>query len=266
MLQKLNSRIQGWFAWLIISVIAFTFALFGVEHYMQSRAANLAKAEVNGLPITVRDFELYYRRNQRMQEPSELSSAAEQKRKEGMVSQMIMQHLITQSAFSSGFYVTNSQAIAQIQSIPQFQQEGHFSVGRYQQALSNALFTPESFQTEVRDELLSNQQRFAFSGTAFALPYELEQFVKLYHQTRDYDYLVIPYQPFVQHVKIDDKAVEAYYQQHHEDYKTPEQVAIEYVRLSMPDIREKVVVSDEQMKRIDNGPRSPMTQPRCPIS
>lgn len=121
-------------------------------------------------------------------------------------------------------------------------------MGRYQQALSNALFTHESFQTEVRDELLSNQQRFAFSGTAFVLPFELDQFVKLYNQTRDYDYLVIPYQPFAQHVKIDDNAIEAYYQQHHDSYKTPEKVAVEYVRLSMSDIREQVNVSENQVK------------------
>lgn len=261
MLQNLNARIQGWFAWIIISLVALTFALFGVEHYMQSRAANLAKAEVNGSTISLRDFELYYRRNQRMNESTELDSIAEQKRKQEMVDQMIMQNLMIQSALSNGFYITSNQAISQIQAIPQFQKEGHFSVDRYQQALSNALFTPASFQAEVRDELLVNQQRFAFSSTAFSLPSELEQFVKLYQQTRDYDYLVIPYQSFVQQVKIDDREIEAYYQQHHDSFKTPEQVAIEYVRLSMPDVREKVKVSEEDVKRYYDENKSNFVTP-----
>lgn len=261
MLEKLNSRIQGWFAWLIISVIALTFALFGIEHYVQSRSANLAKAEVNGHAITIRDFDLYYRRNQRLHDASELSAAAEKQRKQEMVEQMILQNLTIQSAIDSGFYVSNNQAIAQIQAIPQFQEEGRFSLGRYQQALSNALFTAESFQTEVRDELLSNQERFAFSATAFALPYELEQFVKLYNQTRDYHYLVIPYQAFVQHVKIDDKAIKAYYQQHHDTFKSPEKVAIEYVSLSMPVMREKIKISDAQVKRYYDDNKSNYVTP-----
>lgn len=261
MLQTLNSRIQGWFAWIIISVIALTFALFGVEHYMQSRASALAKAEVNGQQISIRDFELHYRRNQSMQDPSETNSVAEQKRKDDIVDQMIMQSLTTQSALSNGFYTTNNQAISAIQSIPQFQQEGHFSIDRYQQALSNALFTPTSFQTEVKEQLLANQQRFAFSNTAFALPNEIEQFVKLYHQTRDYDYLVIPYKVFSQEVKIADKDVDTYYQQHREAYKTPEKVVLEYVRLSMPDIREKVKISDAQVKRYYDDNKSNFVTP-----
>lgn len=261
MLEKLNSKIQGWFAWIIISMIAFTFAIFGIEHYMQSRSANLAKAEVNGKAITMRDFDLQYRRQQRLHEPLETNAAAERKRKLEMVEQLIKQHVMLQSAAADGFYVSTNQANAQIQAIPQFQEDGHFSLGRYQQAINNALFSPESFLAEVKDELLLNQQRFAFSGTAFVLPYEVKQFVELFNQTRDYDYLLIPYQSFLQTVKVDDKAINDYYQQHQDNFKTPEKVAIEYVQLSMPAIREKIQVSDEQVKRYYDENKSNYVSP-----
>ncbi len=248
MLQKLNSRIQGWFAWIILSAIAVTFALFGVEHYIQSRSANLAKAEVNGQVITVHDFDLYYRRNQNQNEPTELTSVAEQQHKLALVEEMIKKNIAVQSALVNGFHVTKDQVIKAIQNIPQFQEDGQFSVGRYQQALNNALFTPGSFQTEVWESLVTAQQQFAFKGTEFALLSELEQFVKLYQQSRDYDYLVIPYQSFAHSIKIDDQLIKAYYHQHSQEFQKPEEVTVDYVRLSMPEIRQKINISNQQIQ------------------
>jgi peptidyl-prolyl cis-trans isomerase D len=63
---------------------------------------------------------------------------------------------------SHGFEVSPAQANSAILSIPQFQQDGHFSKDKYQQALTGALFTPETFQKEVRQGMLLNQQRFCF--------------------------------------------------------------------------------------------------------
>lgn len=248
MLQKLNERIQGLIAWVVIILISGMFALFGIEYYMQSRSATTAKAEVNGQAINTRDFELNDRRLQQQHSPSELTAAAEANRKQALLNEMIKQTVATQAALASGLNVSVAQTINAIQSIPQFQQDGHFSVNRYQQGLNNASFTPDSFQREVQQELLLKQQQFAFADTAFALPYELKQYVTLSMQTRDYDYLVIPTQQFAQHITIDDKAINAYYQQHHEAFKTPEKVSIEYVRLSMHDIREKTNISDEQLR------------------
>ena len=249
MLQKLNERIQGIVAWVVIILISGTFALFGVEYYMQSRGASLAKAEVNGQPISMRDFDLNYRRLQQQNETSEPTVIAETKRKQDLLNEMIKQRVAANAAFSSGLNVTAAQTITAIQSIPQFQQEGHFSNARYQQGLNNASFTPESFQKEVQQELLLNQQRFAFSGTAFALPYELKQFVTLSMQSRDFDYLVIPYQQLAKDIKVDDKTINTYYQENQQSFKTSEKVIIEYVRLSMRDIREKTKISEDQLQR-----------------
>ncbi len=67
------------------------------------------------------------------------------------------------------------------------------------------MYTPESFQKEVQQGMLLNQQRFAFIGTAFALPHEIKQFVKLYMQSRDYDYMQIPALRFVSPANISVK-------------------------------------------------------------
>jgi len=249
MLQKLNERIQGVVAWIIIILITATFALFGLDYYMQSRHEARAEVEVNGHAISKLDFDLNYRRSRQLRDPSLMTAANENQLKQQVIDEMIVNSVSLQSARTSGFEVATAQANGAILSIPQFQQDGHFSADRYQQALTNALFTPESFQKEVRQGMLLNQQRFAFIGTAFALPSEIQQFVKLYMQSRDYDYMQIPASTFTKDVKVTDDEMNAYYKDHQKEFLTPEKVTVDYIRLSMGDIKQNLNVTDEQVLR-----------------
>lgn len=249
MLQKLNERIQGVVAWVIIILVAVTFTLFGVDYYLQSHHDTNAQLEVNGQPITKQAFELNYRRTRQMRDPSLMTAALENQLKQQVMDEMIMNNVSMQAAHSNGFEVNAAQANAAILNIPQFQQDGHFSTDRYQQALNGALFTPESFQKEVSQGMLLNQQRFAFIGTSFALPTEIKQFVKLYMQTRDYDYMQIPALRFIKQAMVSPDEVDAYYKQHQKEFLSPEKVSIEYIRLSMADIKKSIKISDQQITR-----------------
>lgn len=248
MLQKLNERIQGVVAWIVIILIAVTFTLFGIDYYLQSHQGSTGQVEVNGQPITKQAFELNYRRTRQQNAPAQMTAASEKQLKKQVMDEMILNSVSLQSARLNGFEVSMSQANAAIVSIPQFQEDGHFSADRYQQAISGAFFTPESFQKEVRQGMLLNQQRFAFIGTAFALPNEIKRFVKLYMQTRDYNYLSISVAPFVNDNNVTEPEVTAYYQQHQQEFISPEKVSVEYIRLSMPDIKAKLQVTDAQIK------------------
>ncbi|KTD50233.1 peptidyl-prolyl cis-trans isomerase D [Legionella quinlivanii] len=249
MLQKLNERIQGLVAWIVIILIAVTFTLFGVDYYMQSHQASDAEVTVNDQPISKQAFEINYRRARQQRDPSEMSTESDVALKKEVLDGMVMNEVTVQAAQAAGFGVSIEQANAAIQSIPQFQQDGHFSAERYQQALSGAMFTPESFQKEVRQGMLLNQQRFAFIGTAFALPSEVKRFVKLYMQTRDYDYLQISTRLFMDKSQITNDQIETYYNSHKKEFIAPEKVVINFVRLSMQDVRKNLKINDEEVKR-----------------
>lgn len=249
MLQKLNDRIQGVIAWVVIILIAITFTLFGLDYYMQSRNESNAQVEVNGQPITKQAFESNYRRTRQLRDPSLMTAAAEIKLKQQVIDEMIVNTVSVQAARVNGFEVNVAQANSAILGIPQFQQDGHFSADRYQQALNGAFFTPDSFQKEVRQGMLLNQQRFAFMGTAFALPSEINQFVKIYMQSRDYDYIQIPALPFIKQSAVSDQTINDYFQRHHQEFLTPESVDFDYIRLSMSDIKANIHITDKQIKR-----------------
>lgn len=249
MLQKLNERIQGVVAWLVIILIAITFTLFGVDYYLQSHQTSNAKVMVNEQPITEQAFETNYRRVRAQQDLAQMTAVDEKNLQNQVLNQMITNEVSVQSARKSGFEVSPNQANAAIVNIPQFQEDGHFSSEKYQQALNGALFTPETFQNEVRQGMLLNQQRFAFMGSSFALPDEIKRFVRLYMQSRDYDYLTISSSRFLDQVKVSEEDISAYYKAHQKEFMSPEQVSLDYITLSMNDIKSKIKISNEDIQR-----------------
>jgi peptidyl-prolyl cis-trans isomerase D len=249
MLQKLNERIQGVVAWLVIILIAITFTLFGVDYYLQSHQTTNAKVMVNDHPITNQAFDTNYRRTRAQQDIAQMTAADEKNLQVQVLNQMITNEVTVQAARHYGFEVNPDQANAAIVKIPQFQEDGHFSSQRYQQALNGAMFTPETFQNEVRQGMLLNQQRFAFMGSSFALPAEIKRFVRLYMQTRDYDYIIVPSSRFEKTVKVPEEKIKDYYTVHLNEFKTPEKVIVDYVTLSIGAIKSKIKVTQADVKR-----------------
>lgn len=249
MLQKLNERIQGVVAWLVVILIAITFMMFGVDYYVQSHQTSNAKVVVNDQALSTQTFETNYRRLRAQQDMATMTAADEKKLQNQVIDQMVTNEVSLQAARHYGFEVTPDEANAAIVNIPQFQEDGHFSSQKYQQALSGALFTPETFQNEVRQGMLLNQQRFAFMASSFALPNEIKRFVRLYMQTRDYDYLTIPEAQFESSIQVTPEQINAYYKEHQKEFMSPEQVSLEYVTLSMHDIRSAIKINDEEVAR-----------------
>ncbi len=249
MLQKLNERIQGLVAWVVIILIAITFTLFGVQSYLQTHQSTTAAAEVNGQPISKQAFQLNYQRSREARDPAGLTAAADKQLKQQLLDDLILSQVSLDSARSHGFEVSLNQADHAILQIPQFQENGQFSAERYQQALTAALFTHESFQREVRQGMLLSQQRYAFMGTAFALPSEVNKFVKLYGQTRDYRYVSIASNAFLRTVTVSPDEAHAYYEHHANAFLSPEQVSLDVIRLSMTDVRAKIQLSELERQR-----------------
>ncbi len=261
MLQKLNERIQGLVAWIIITLVALTFLLFGVDYYMQSHQESTVQVDVNSQPVTKEAVELNFRRARQSRDLSQINASNEKQLKQQLLNEMIVNEVSVQSARENGFEVSALQADNAVISIPQFQEDGHFSSGRYTQVLNSAFFTPESFRQEVRQGMLLNQQRYAFIGTSFAVPLDITQFVNLYMQTRDYAYLRIPAAQFLNQISIPERDIEAFYNEHKDRFLSPEKVSIDYVILSIEDIKKSIQISDSQLKNYYDENRLTIAKP-----
>lgn len=249
MLQKLSDRIQGLVAWIIIGLVTITFTLFGLDYYLQSRHTADVKVKINGHVITKEEYDLNYRRLSQTQGQESLTPEQQKELKQQVLSEMMVNAVSVAAARSHGFEVDGRQATDAILQIPQFQEDGHFSASRYTQALNNAFFTPQTFQQEVRQGMLLNQQRFALIGTEFVLPNELSQFITLSMQTRDYQYTTIKAADFIHSEQVSLEEERQYYEAHKKQFMTKEQVSLDYIRLSLQALKDKIKISPEQIAR-----------------
>ena len=98
--------------------------------------------------------------------------------------------------------------------------------------------------------------------TSFSLPYEVEDTLALVNQERDIAYVLLPFEFFSkQSINIPQEKIKAYYQQHQDEFKTPEKVSIEYIELSVKDFLSKVKSSEEELKNFYNENSQAFVQP-----
>src|SRR4051794_15546324 len=94
MLQKLNERIQGIVAWVIIVLIAITFGMFGIDSYFRSHQTSDTEVVVNDETISKQAFDTNYRRSRMQRDPSKLTAASESALKKQVLDEMVL-NLIT---------------------------------------------------------------------------------------------------------------------------------------------------------------------------
>ena len=249
MLQKLNERIQGLIAWIIISLVMITFALFGLDYYMQARNDKTVAIKVNGEPISSQSIALSERRANQLHQLSHDNTTENPKQLHNRIlNELIQNQVLLQAAKHNGFYVNDNETKNAIASIPQFQDHGNFSPEKYNAALNAALFNAATFHTEIQTNMLLNQQRFAFTDTDFILDNEREAIVRFLLETRNYAYLRINADHFLTDSIITNAEIDKYYQQHKQEFLTPEQVSIDYIQLSLEQFKAEEYISEAEIK------------------
>lgn len=267
MLQSIREHTQGWFAGMIISLLILSFALWGIHSYFQGGGASNIVAKVNGAEITKGQLSVAYERLRRQLQMQfsanyELPQNAEASLKQRALQTLINIETLKQASLADRYRITSDQIDSFLQSMPEFQVNGEFSLTRFQQALATTLFTAGDFLELIKTTLLIDQPRLGIMFTSYALPNEINDSIALIGQERKIQYLVIPQQYFAnQPVTISNDSINAYYTQHENEYKTPEQVSIQYVTLSVKDLADKIHPTDEQLKNFYNENSSSFASP-----
>ncbi|VVC75778.1 Peptidyl-prolyl cis-trans isomerase D [Aquicella siphonis] len=267
MLQTIREHTQGWIAGTIITIIILSFALWGIHSYFVGGAGNVNVAEVNGVEITKEQLAVSYERLRRQVQHQFGSGGSITSQDEAALKQRAMQALIDievlkQASTDQGFRVSDRQIDNYLQSMPEFQVNGQFSLERFQEILSSTLLSTSEFLELIRTSLLVDQPKLGFVFTSFALPDESAETISLVNQERDIDYITIPIQYFLsQPIVISPKSIQSYYDQNKSDFMTPEQVNVEYIQLSLKEISAKFNPTEVMLKSFYNENINSYTQP-----
>jgi peptidyl-prolyl cis-trans isomerase D len=235
-------------------VIIPTFAFFGIQSYDRIFSGGDAVAEVAGQPISMPEFSraLDQQRDTlrgmlgKAYDPAMLESP--QARRE-LLEGLIGQRALITYAQRNRMMVTDDALRSAIASEQVFQEDGKFSLGRYQALLRGQNLTEPQFEAQMRADLLMRQLGSGLVESGFASKSTSRRLAESRAQTREIAELVFPAAQYAGQVKLAPDAVEAYYKANPRQFEVPEQVRAAYVVLSPEVLAAAETVSPEEVKQ-----------------
>lgn len=267
MLQTIRELTQGWIAGVIVTIIIMTFALWGIHSYFIGGANVSEVATVNGVEISKQQLGVAYERIRRQTLAQYGSTSPILPKDETVLKSQALQALVTmevlrQASIAQGFRVSNIQVDRFLQSMPEFQVNGQFSVERLQEVLASNLLSIAEFLDLIKTDLLIEQPKLGIIFTSFALPNETQSIVEIMNQERAIEYLNLPLNYFLaKQIVISPNQIQAYYTSHKNEFMTPEQVKVDYIELSITDLMKKINPTEQELKNIYNENLNTYTQP-----
>lgn len=239
MLQSIRDRTQGWITSTVIGLLIIVFALWGIHGYLELNAVrnNKVVAKIAGQTLLQSDFDKAYQRAYQQARDHLGGKFSNNEELTQQLRQQILQEwettqVLFQAALQSKYRINQALIDSVLLQIPAFQLAGHFSVKQFYDVLHALNYTKLQFLTDIKKMLLINQVQQGITQSAFALPQDINNYIKYTHQKRDFAYLIIPRSEFLDQQSPPDSKIFAYYQQNKQAFSQPGQASIEYIQLS----------------------------------
>lgn len=259
MLQRIRDRSQSMAAKVIVGAVIVTLALFGIESVVGLfTGGSDSVAEVNGAPITRQQVELEVQRAIRS---GQVPPEQEDELRVQVIDQLVTRQLLDQYAEQGGLHISETQLDRLIVNLPQFQdQNGDFSTELFRNRLASAGYTPLSFRAQLKTDMVRQQIQQGLAASSFMLDSERQQLAELQRQTRTFRYHTLTADDLASPIEVEPAELQAYYDEHQQQYRRPEQVRVECVVLDQAEIAEQIEVDEQALReayaeRQDNAER-----------
>jgi peptidyl-prolyl cis-trans isomerase D len=246
---------KRWLQIALLVLIVPPFALFGIDFYFRNTDTGGSLAKVGDARISEVEYSQALRQAQeKMREmmknnpdPSLLNSP---QLKESVLNELIERRITLSHAAKAGMTISDTELQQMIAAVEAFHdQSGKFSRERYRQLLQGQGLTPATFENQVRTNIMLEQVRSVYSGSAFVPDSVADRLLKIREQEREVSQVLFSPADYRKQVNISDADAEKYYTEHKGEFVVPERVKIEFVVLSLEAYQRGVEVSDEEIKR-----------------
>ena len=245
MLNKIREKTHGIIAGIILFLVGIPFILFGINTYFE-RGANIKVAKVDGEEISHAAYRRTLDELRGRVDPSLLDSRPF---KERIVESLVEQTLLVRDAEAQGYRVGDVQLDQKIRDLPFFQRDGKYDPQLYQTFLMREGRDAAEFRKRLRAELITSQVERGLVDSAFVTEAEVAATVRLLGQRREIAHARIATEGFAPKVTVTPQAIEDYYNAHADDFKTEEQVRVEYIRLAAADLAKDYQPDEQALKR-----------------
>lgn len=254
MLQTIREKSQGWIATVILGLVSFSFALWGIHYYLTQSSGTEIVAKVNGSKISEKTFNSVYKQ---LQQQAQVTLGADYSNDETLQSQLkkqaldeiINSQILAQALNKQGFYVSVSQLDQLITQIPSFQENGQFSSLRFQQALASMSYSPQEFSQKLSEQVMISQLHKGIVSSGFALPDDVKQSLRLMLQKRDIGYVVVKRAQMKPVKPVTDEEMHAYYNSNKKQFTIPAKVTLNYITLSAINLQKSQAVTTKEIQQ-----------------
>jgi peptidyl-prolyl cis-trans isomerase D len=257
-------RHRGWLKWLL-GLIVLAFAFFFIPEYMTDRSAsavgNEAVAEVEGAPITAREYQRQLSARLQMFRQSGGGNISESMLKQLGIDRQVLQSLIEQRATEAearriGLRVTDAEVREFILHLPGLQENGQF-VGyeRYRAALrgSRPPMTESEFEEAVRRDLLSDKLQTAVTGWVTVPDAEIDDEYRRRNEKVKLEVVAFQADAYRTGLSATDQEVAAAFEKDKEKYRIGERRKIRYLVVDTQAIRAKITPTAQEVERAYNS-------------
>ena len=250
MLQIIREKAQGVVAWTIVAMIAITFTLWGVGDYFSSNNSKSYAAKVNGVLLSwkvVNDIydqviQQYFSSND-----LEYSKIDAVKIKTEIRDALAQRIAVVAAAEKYGFNIRDEQLKEVVRGTSDFQENGVFSVDKYRNFLRAASISEADYQMQIRQTLLVEALQGGILMSSFSFKQEADKLYDIVQQRRDFGYAIIPASKYQATIKISEEEMQDYYAKNKDSFITDEQVSIEYIKVSLDDLLNKVSIEEDEL-------------------
>jgi peptidyl-prolyl cis-trans isomerase D len=265
MLTAIKERASGWIAWTLVALISIPFALWGINSYFEG-ASKIVVATVNGVEIEKTDYQnsLSDQRRmlvQMMGQNVDADYFASRAFKLQVLETLIDSRLQAEYLRDRGFRVTDEQLSKKISSFSAFQVDGQFDPTRYEQLVRNAGLSVEGFERQQRQQGAIDQLRAGLRGSSLVVSSMTDRAIELLYQRRVAQFTVVDIAAFEYSMVVGSEALRDEFDANKAQYVQPEQMQVEFIRLSVDELGKQANVSELEQRAFYDSNVERFTQP-----
>lgn len=249
MLSSIRNKTKGVFAYFIVGLITVPFALFGISEYFTG-TANVMVAEVDGTEISRDSFLAIFNQNKRRAQEQlgdKYTNEYEQKLKTSVINSMIDRRVLEDFANKLNQSATLDELRASIRADNNFKEEGVFSKEKYQRLLRVNGYHYLEYEKEKLGELAREQVKYNLLDSAFVTQSSSKKIQQLNAQERDFDYISLNTDDYLDVESIDQAAIQKFYDQKKDSFFEAQKLKVDFIELSLTDIQKNIEVNDEDL-------------------
>ena len=265
MLTAIKERASGWIAWTLVALISIPFALWGINSYFEG-ASKIVVATVNGVEIEKTDYQnsLSDQRRmlvQMMGQNVDADYFASRAFKLQVLETLIDSRLQAEYLRDRGFRVTDEQLSKKISSFSAFQVDGQFDPTHYEQLVRNAGLSVEGFERQQRQQGAIDQLRAGLRGSSLVVSSMTDRAIELLYQRRVAQFTVVDITAFEDSLVVGSEALRDEFDANKAQYVQPEQMQVEFIRLSVDELGKQANVSELEQRAFYDNNVERFTQP-----